>query len=268
MPLAEDERTDLLALLRDLTAGPVGRTVVVHPLAVRDVATHVVSYDELSISATVATFLRGGLRSGRSTTSPCDRYRNLDPAGIIELVARHLQPERAARRLQGRHRADRRHHPPPGHQESARPAARLSPRPAGPRPHFSLGAPPLPSKGNAKGLRLVATDVDWSAVTGPDHRARRGAPDGRRRSARALDDLSGDGLPTLRQRVAWRAHPERSQARTGTPTRDPVQGHEPVLLRLSSAELRTGFRSPWLAVAVGLQPTVGLHPHTLSRRAP
>jgi hypothetical protein len=70
---------------------------------------------------------------------------------------------------------------------------------------FSLGAPTLPSKGNAKGLRLVATDVDWTAgdgpeVTGPGEAilmAAAGRTD-------ALDDLSGDGLATLRNRVGNR----------------------------------------------------------------
>jgi uncharacterized protein (TIGR03083 family) len=65
MPLAEEERADLLALLRQLTPAQWNADSLCTNWRVRDVATHIVSYDELSKAATVATFLRGGLRFGR-----------------------------------------------------------------------------------------------------------------------------------------------------------------------------------------------------------
>ena len=64
MPLAEEERADLLALLRELTPAQWDAQSLCTNWRVRDVATHIVSYDELSTAATVATFLRGGLRTG------------------------------------------------------------------------------------------------------------------------------------------------------------------------------------------------------------
>jgi uncharacterized protein (TIGR03083 family) len=64
MPLAEEERADLRALLRQLTPAQWNAPLCSR-WRVRDVATHIVSYDELSKAATVATFLRGGLRFGR-----------------------------------------------------------------------------------------------------------------------------------------------------------------------------------------------------------
>lgn len=68
---------------------------------------------------------------------------------------------------------------------------------------FALTAPTLPAKKNAKGLRLAATDVNWTTGDGPDVNgpgeallmAIAGRP-------HALDELSGPGLPTLRQRLA------------------------------------------------------------------
>jgi len=68
---------------------------------------------------------------------------------------------------------------------------------------FSLGAPTLPSQGNARGLRLVATDVDWSTghgpvVTGPGEAllmALAGRSD-------ALGELDGPGALTLADRIA------------------------------------------------------------------
>jgi uncharacterized protein (TIGR03083 family) len=67
---------------------------------------------------------------------------------------------------------------------------------------FSLGAPTLPSKGNAKGLKLVATDADWTTgdgleVSGPGEAllmALAGRP-------QALEELDGAGLPALRSRI-------------------------------------------------------------------
>ena len=41
----------------------------------------------LSTAATVATFLRGGLRTGKVNGVALARYRDLEPDGIIALVA-------------------------------------------------------------------------------------------------------------------------------------------------------------------------------------
>ena len=202
MPLAEEERADLLALLRQLTPAQWDAQSLCSRWRVRDVATHIVSYDELSTAATVSTFLRGGLRTGRVNDVALARYQGLDTDGIIALVARHQRPRGLPSGFKG------------GialtdgtiHHQDIRRALEL-PRPI--REHqlvavltFSLGAPTLPSKGNAKGLKLLATDVDWTAgagpeVTGPGEAllmAAAGRPC-------ALDELTGDGLSTLRERV-------------------------------------------------------------------
>ena len=92
MPLAEEERADLLALLRELTPAQWNAQSLCTNWRVRDVATHIVSYDELSKAATVATFLRGGLRTGTVNEVALTRYRDLDTDGIIDLVARNQHP--------------------------------------------------------------------------------------------------------------------------------------------------------------------------------
>lgn len=205
MPLAEQERADLLALLRVLTPAQWDARSLCDGWRVRDVATHVVSYDELSKAATVATFLRGGLRSGKVNDIALSRYRDLDPAGIIELVARNQRPSGLPSGFKGGIAlTDGTIH----HQDIRRalgkprviPEERLVPVLT-----FSLGAPTLPSKRNVKGLRLIATDVDWTAgdgpeVTGPGEAllmAAAGRPE-------ALDDLLGAGLATLRTRLGRR----------------------------------------------------------------
>jgi uncharacterized protein (TIGR03083 family) len=62
MALAEEERTDLLALLRDLTDEQWRAPSLCTEWSVRDVAAHVVSFDELSVPTLVGTFLRGGIK--------------------------------------------------------------------------------------------------------------------------------------------------------------------------------------------------------------
>jgi uncharacterized protein (TIGR03083 family) len=203
MPLAAEERADLLSLLEVLTPAQWDSRSLCTQWRVREVATHVVSYDELSKAKTVATFLRGGLRAGKVNEVALDRYRHLDPDGIVDLVARNQHPSGLPSGFKGGIAlTDGTIH----HQDIRRalglprtiPEHRLVPVLT-----FSLGAPTLPSKGNAKGLKLVATDVDWSTGEGPEVSgpgeallmAVAGRPD-------ALDELSGDGLPTLRERVA------------------------------------------------------------------
>ena len=202
MPLAEEERADLLALLRQLTPAQWDAQSLCTHWRVRDVATHVVSYDELSKAATGATFLRGGLRSGPVNDVALARYQDLDTDGIVDLVARNQHPRGLPSGFKGGIAlTDGTIH----HQDIRRaldlprtiPEHRLVPVLT-----FSLGAPTLPSKGNAKGLRLIATDVDWTAgdgpvVTGPGEALLMAAA-GR---ASALDALSGDGLSTLQERV-------------------------------------------------------------------
>ena len=202
MPLAEDERADLLALLRQLTPAQWDAQSLCTRWRVRDVATHIVSYDELSTAATVATFLRGGLRTGRVNDVALARYQDLDTDGIITLVARNLRPRGLPSGFKGgialtdgtiHHQDIRRAVDLPRSIPEQRLVAVLT---------FSLGAPTLPSKGNAKGLKLMATDVTWAAGVGPEvtgpGEALLMAAAGRRC---ALDDLAGEGLSTLRDRV-------------------------------------------------------------------
>lgn len=202
LPLAEEERADLLALLRQLTSAQWNAESLCTGWRVRDVATHIVSYDELSKAATVGTFLRGGLRTRTVNDIALTRYSGLKPDDILNLVARNQHPRGLPSGFKGGIAlTDGTIH----HQDIRRaldlpriiPEHRLVPVLT-----FSLGAPTLPSKGNAKGLKLIATDVDWTAgdgpeVTGPGEAVLMAAA-GRES---ALAALSGAGLSTLEKRV-------------------------------------------------------------------
>jgi len=202
MPYAVQERGELLALLRELTPAQWDSPTLCTQWSVRQVATHIVSYDELSKRQTAATFLRGGLRTGKVNELALARYRDLDPAGVVDLVTRCQRPRGLTAAMgAGIALTDGTIH----HQDIRRalglprtiPEERLRPV-----LDFSLAAPTLPSKSNRRGLKLVATDIDWSSGEGPEVRgpseALLMAAAGREA---ALADLSGDGLSTLRERV-------------------------------------------------------------------
>lgn len=205
MELAEEERTELLDLLQGLTDQQWNAQSLCTKWRVRDVATHLVSYDELSTPALVGTFIRGGLRVSSVNAVALQRYDDLEPAAIIDLLARNLRPSGLPKGFGGGIAlTDGTIH----HQDIRRalklartiPAHRLAPV-----LDFALGAPTLPAKKNAKGLTLNATDIDWTSGEGPEVSgpgeallmAFAGRPD-------ALDELTGPGLATLRQRVGSR----------------------------------------------------------------
>lgn len=203
MALAEEERADLVAVLRTLKPEQWQTQSLCPDWTVRDVAVHVVSYEELSSAALAATFLRGGLRVGAVNKLALARYRDFTPGDVIALIERHRRPRGLTAGFKG------------GialtdgtiHQQDIR-------RPLGLRRmipehrlvaalDFSLRAPTLRSRSNASGLRLRATDIAWThghdgpEMSGPGEALLMAAA-GR---AHALNDLSGDGLPTLRKRI-------------------------------------------------------------------
>ena len=166
MTLAEEERTDLLALLHSLSDEQWNAPSLCTQWRVRDVATHIVSYDELSALTTVGTFIRAGLRINGVNAVALQRYRDLEPSAIIDLLRRNLRPSGLPKGFGGGIAlTDGTIH----HQDIRRalnlprtiPEHRLTPV-----LDFALGAPTLPAKKNAKGLSLNATDIDWSSGEG------------------------------------------------------------------------------------------------------
>jgi len=202
MMLAEQERTELCDLLRDLTDEQWRTTSLCPRWTVRDVAAHVVSYDELSHVDLARTLAAGGLRPSRANDVALRRYAHLGTDEIVDLVDRCRTPRGLTAGLGGGiAMTDGTIH----HQDVRRALGRPRDIPGDrlvPVLDFSLRAPTLPSRRNVRGLRLVATDLDWSHGTGPEvtgpGEALLMAAAGR---TEALDELSGDGLATLRTRV-------------------------------------------------------------------
>lgn len=82
----------MLALLRGLTAAQWEAPSLCTEWRVRHVATHIVSYGELSTPNLVATFVRGGLRVSGVNDVALKRYESIGPEAIIDLVSRNLRP--------------------------------------------------------------------------------------------------------------------------------------------------------------------------------
>lgn len=206
MTLAEEERADLAALLRTLTPTQWDSPSLCPDWTVRDVASHIVSYEELTAPGLVATFLRGGLRVGTVNRVALARYRDLTTDDIIDLVERHQRPRGLTSGFKGGIAlTDGTIH----HQDIRRPlglSRRIPEDRLVPVLDFSLSAPTLPSKRNSKGLRLDATDLSWSHGDGPEvsgpGEAILMAVAGRRH---ALSDLTGDGVPVLSDRITTRS---------------------------------------------------------------
>lgn len=125
MALAEEERSELLGLLRTLTVTQWDAPSLCSRWRVRDVAIHVVSYDELSVSRLAATFLRGGLRVSVVNDVALKRYGAL-AGGHSRPCGQEPAPSRTDVGSRWRHRLDRWHYPPPGHPTCSRPATSRS----------------------------------------------------------------------------------------------------------------------------------------------
>lgn len=202
MTHAEEERTELLALLRGLTTAQWEAQSLCTHWRVRDVALHVVSYEELSKPQLVGVFLRGGLRVSSVNAVALDRYADLEPDAIIDLLEDSQRPRGLTSGFGGgialtdgtiHHQDIRRALGLPRTIPSSRLTAVLD---------FALKAPTLPAKRITKGLKLVATDLDWSTGQGPEVTGRGEAllmaAAGR---PAALHELDGPGLQELRSRV-------------------------------------------------------------------
>lgn len=196
------ERAALLELLESLTPTQWEQPSLCAGWSVRQVAAHVISYDGLSRRETVALFLRGGLRPGRINEVALEPYATATSAQLLEELARGLRPSGLPAALgAGIALTD-------GtiHQQDIRRALDL-PRTIQAKQltavlDFSLTAPTLPSRRNARGLRLVADDIDWTHGDGPEvngpGESLLMATAGR---ADALNSLGGPGADVLVERI-------------------------------------------------------------------
>lgn len=201
MRLARDERADFADFLATLTPEQWDRPTLCTRWRVRDVVAHVISYDELSTTGLVARFLRGGLAPDRINAVGVRDYAARHPDELVALLREHLTPHGLTAGFGGRIAlVDGLIH----HQDIRRALDR--PRTVSPQRltialDFGRTAPTLHARRRIRGLRLTATDLDWSTGDGPTVAgpaepllmAIAGRP--------TTDELTGPGLATLAERI-------------------------------------------------------------------
>jgi uncharacterized protein (TIGR03083 family) len=202
LEMAVEERRDLLELLRSLDESQWDEPTLCEGWTVRDVVAHVVSYDSLSRAQLAARFAQGRFWLSRVNQAGLASMRDAPPQFLLDAVERHLRPAGLTTAFGGRIAlVDALIH----HQDIRRPLGlpRVIPtqrlRTA---LRFSLFAPPIRGAWHARGVRLVATDLDWSFGRGPEARgpgeAVLMAMAGRKQVAQ---DLAGPGAERLRSRL-------------------------------------------------------------------
>jgi uncharacterized protein (TIGR03083 family) len=200
--LARAERADLLAFLADLEPHQWDGPTLCTGWQVRDVVAHMISYEGLHGRPLLRRLARGRFRLARVNDVGVDELRDAGPDELLTLLEQRLEPNGLTTGFGGRvalldamiHQQDIRR---PLGVPRAIPPERLRPALS-----FARFAPPIGAFWRARGLRLVATDLDWSAGRGPEVRGP-GEPllmaiAGRRG---VVDDLTGPGQATLAARI-------------------------------------------------------------------
>ncbi|MBV9844693.1 MAG: maleylpyruvate isomerase family mycothiol-dependent enzyme [Kutzneria sp.] len=201
MTLATQERTDLADFLDTLTPQQWEAPSLCEGWTVRDVVAHAISYDELSWWGMAKRFARGGFTLDRTNDVGLTEYAH-GPRELLALLRAHLRPSGLPSAFGGMIAlVDGMIH----HQDIRRPLG--MPRDI---PHdrlrtalrLALLARPVGASRRARGLTLVATDLDWSHGSGPEVRgpgeAVLMAIAGR---GHAVAELSGPGQSVLASRI-------------------------------------------------------------------
>ena len=203
MELARQERVDLADYLGDLDATAWDAPSLCEGWSVRDVAAHIVSYDELGVGPLTARFIRGRFLPDRINAVGVAANGHRSPDQVVTLLRRHATPQGLTAGFGGligltdtlihhqdiRLALDHQRDVPPERLREALP--------------FAMIAPPVRGAWTARGLKVVAPDVEWSfgrgkVVAGPAQ-ALLMAVAGR---SATLPDLHGPGLEVLRRRLS------------------------------------------------------------------
>lgn len=200
--LAAEERRDLADLLDTLTPEQWAAPSLCDGWTVRDVVARVISYEELGLLGIPLTMVRAGFRPGPMNDLRRNAYRDHTPEQLVDVLRAHLRPQGLTAMFGGAiGLTDCLIH----HQDIRRPLGLSRQVPVervAVTLDFSFRAPVLPTKGNASGLKVTATDLDFERGTGPEVRGPGEALllglAGRRA---ALDDLEGPGVEELRRKL-------------------------------------------------------------------
>jgi uncharacterized protein (TIGR03083 family) len=202
MQMARAEREEFAALLEGLTPQQWDSPTLCDQWRVRDVVAHVIGYDPLSRTQLMRRMAKGLVTRGGANAVGVADYAVKSPEELTALVRQYAVPHGLTSGFGGRialtdgmiHQQDIRRPlgiPRTIPAESLRIAL-----------DFSTWAPRILGGLRVRGLRLVATDLDWTHSNGPEVRgsgeallmAMAGRP-------AALRDLDGPGKTKLAQRL-------------------------------------------------------------------
>lgn len=168
MEMARAERSELADLLETLTPEQWEHPTLCRGWRVHDVVAHLVSYEEHGPADLARRVARAGLRPGRLNDVALAEYRRRSPEDLVAFLRSHLTPRGTTASMGGRvGLVDALVH----HQDIRRPLGLPRRIPADRllvTLPFSVTAPPLRGFWHARGVRLVATDLDWSRGRGPE----------------------------------------------------------------------------------------------------
>lgn len=200
--LARDERADFAAFLATLPPPRWQAPTLCAGWRVRDVAAHVISYDELGLRELLGYAVRGRLRSSRINAIALARFRALTPHELLALLTASVQPRGLPAALGCRvaltecviH-----------HQDVRRALGRpriIAPERLVTALRWAMIGPDIGGLWRTRGVRVIATDLGFAAGIGPEVRgpaeALLMAIAGRRA---ALSELSGPGRAKLARRI-------------------------------------------------------------------
>ncbi|RBY94673.1 DinB family protein [Blastococcus sp. TBT05-19] len=170
LPLARAEREDLREVLVGLSREQWQAPSLCDGWSVKDVVTHMLSYEELGPRQLAERFVRGRLSFDRVNDLRLRECSSRTAPELIQLLDAHLTPSGLTAGMGGAigltdgmiHQQDIRR--PLGLPRTI-PAERLVPA-----LRTALFAPTLLGVLRVRGVRLVATDIDWSFGRGPEVR--------------------------------------------------------------------------------------------------
>ena len=198
---AERERAELADLLERLTPEQWEVQSLCADWTVREVVAHLLSYEGLGLPAVGSRLLRGRLMFARINAEALRDHARATPEDLMQRLRAFPQPTGLTAAMGGAvglvdaliHQQDIRrplHEPRSIDPDRLRFALK-----------FTLTAPPLRGMWKVRGVRVVATDVDWAHGRGPEARGRGEAVlmamAGR---SGAAHDLEGPGSDVLHQR--------------------------------------------------------------------
>jgi len=199
--MATAERTELADLLASLTPEQWDAPSLCEGWRVRDVVAHVTSFDGVSLVGMLRRVVRGRIVHANQVF--VDELAPLSAQQLLERLRAHLRPEGLAASFGGRLALlDVIIH----HQDIRRPLGLPRQIPAD-RLRQALNdcvrSPELPAWHIVRGVRLMASDLDWSHGSGPEvagpAEAMLMAIAGR---ASAVGELTGPGQPVVAARIA------------------------------------------------------------------